>query len=102
MRDLVRELALDGAAWRTKDDFYADLLPVLGAPSWHGRNLDALNDSLAGGDINAVNPPFVISVRGVAEMGAEARSMVDRFADLIRHLKARGVDVDIIIEGSSA
>ncbi len=39
-------IGLDAAKWRTTDDFYADLLSELKAPAWHGRNLDALWDTL--------------------------------------------------------
>jgi len=40
--------------------FYEILLPQLDAPEWHGRNLDALNDSLVTGSINGVEPPYRI------------------------------------------
>ena len=56
-------IRLDSSGWRTPADFYSALLPQLGAPSWHGRNLDALFDSLSGG-INRVEPPIRIELRG--------------------------------------
>ena len=46
-------LLLDGARWKTADDFYNAFLEAVGAPPWHGRNFNALRDSIAGGDINA-------------------------------------------------
>ncbi len=43
-----------------EEEFYDVFLPQVGAPDWHGRNLDALNDSLVAGDINDVIPPYCI------------------------------------------
>jgi hypothetical protein len=45
----MKELTLDGAGWTTKGDVH-----VVGAPEWHDRNFDALNDSIANGSINEV------------------------------------------------
>ncbi len=42
----------------SKDEFYNLVLPQCEAPSWHGRNLDALNDSWVAGDINGVKLPY--------------------------------------------
>jgi RNAse (barnase) inhibitor barstar len=79
----VDEIRLDGAAWRTNDDFYEAYLTAIGAPAWHGRNLDAVWDSLMNGDINGRNPPFRFCITGLAHMGPEARSLIARFAELI-------------------
>ncbi|HEY3237552.1 MAG TPA: barstar family protein [Polyangiaceae bacterium] len=88
-------IRLKGESWTSQEDFYAALLPALGAPAWHGHNLDALNDSIVGGGINTVNPPFAISITGLQSMGAEARTIVNRFADLIRELRSGGVPVSV-------
>ena len=45
-----------------KHNFYNALLPELGAPDWHGKNLNALEDSIFVGDINAIEPPFEILI----------------------------------------
>ena len=58
----MKIISLDASAWRSPEDFYSALLPQLGAPSWHGRNLDALDDSLGGGGINSLEPPFRVEV----------------------------------------
>ena len=41
-------------------DFYDTFLPQVSAPEWHGRNLDALADSVITGDINQIEPPYTI------------------------------------------
>jgi RNAse (barnase) inhibitor barstar len=45
----AREITLDAAAWREFRDIYAAMLPALGAPDWHGPNLDAVYDALVAG-----------------------------------------------------
>jgi RNAse (barnase) inhibitor barstar len=52
----MKVITLDALGWQSPRDFYAALLPELEAPAWHGRNLDALNDSLNSGGINGVEP----------------------------------------------
>ena len=44
----------------TEEMFYNKFLPQVNAPEWHGRNLDALADSIVTGDINGIEPPYII------------------------------------------
>ena len=52
----MRIIELDATKWKTYDDFYNAPLPSIGAPKWHGQNLNALVDSMIWGGINAVDP----------------------------------------------
>jgi len=52
------------------------------APEWHGRNLDAVWDSLTGGDINQRNPPLRIIILVSKQMGPDAKRIIERFAYL--------------------
>jgi RNAse (barnase) inhibitor barstar len=89
---------LQGRLWRTRDDFYAALFDAIGAPDWHGDNLDALNDSLAGDDINEVRQPLHIFISGVNEMSTEAREQTERLRELVIELRFAGHAVDITYE----
>lgn len=51
-------VVVDWATCDTADAFYDLILPQCGSPSWHGRNLDALNDSWVIGGVDANGPPF--------------------------------------------
>lgn len=75
----MQEIALSGAHWTTPNDFYEALLPRLGAPDWDGHNLGALWDSITGGDLHSVNPPFRIQISGLDVMPSECKALVDRF-----------------------
>jgi RNAse (barnase) inhibitor barstar len=66
----MKVVRLDASNWRSPQDFYSALLPHLGAPAWHGRNLDALEDSLYGA-INKIDPPFKIEVEGTERLSPE-------------------------------
>jgi RNAse (barnase) inhibitor barstar len=85
---------LDGGAWATKDDFYTSYFAAVGAPAWHGRNLDALWDSLTAGGINQRNLPFRIQVSGTTRMSPVARE-VTRFEALVREAEQEGHGVEI-------
>ena len=91
----MQEILLDGTAWKTKDDFFIAFLAAVGAPDWHGHNLDALNDSIGAGDIDEINPPFLIKIRGSTNMKPEAKQMVEGFQQLIRDLKGQGINVAV-------
>lgn len=89
------EIALTGANWKTKDDFYASLLSALGAPDWHGHNLDALWDSITGGDINQVNLPLSIRITGIDSMSQECKELVQRFVSMISDAQAEGFSIHL-------
>ena len=58
----MRKIDRDAASWMTPLHFYAALLPALGAPEWHGNSVPAIVDSMIGGEINAVEPPYIVSI----------------------------------------
>jgi RNAse (barnase) inhibitor barstar len=86
----MHALRLDASRWRTGEDVYVALLAALGAPAWHGQNLDALNDSLTAGDLNAVNAPLRVVVAGLPAAGPEAQATADRIAGLFAELAREG------------
>lgn len=93
----MKLIRLDASEWRSPTDFYSALLPALGAPEWHGRNLDALYDSLSGG-INELEPPFGVELQHTgglpAEMGAFLAKVVSVFADATQE---SGADISIFL-----
>jgi len=95
----MKELMLNGAEWRTRDDVYDSFFRAVGAPEWHGRNFDALSDSIATGSINAVEVPYRVVIQNYDKIAPSARQMADDFVDLIRELAAEGCPVEIRAEG---
>ena len=93
----MKEIRLDASKWKTEDDFYNALLPALGAPAWHGHNLDALNDSIGGDEINDVRLPFRVLLVETDTIPAGLRSYLKKFAELISELPAHmGANVSLI------
>jgi RNAse (barnase) inhibitor barstar len=95
----MRELVLDGSEWKTKDDVYTAFFRAVGAPEWHGRNLDALADSISGGLINQVEVPYRIVIKDYDRIGVLAKGMTDSVIGLVHDLAAKGCPVEIRVEG---
>jgi RNAse (barnase) inhibitor barstar len=81
----VRVIKVDASGWQNPVDFYDALLANLDAPDWHGRNLNALIDSVIVGGINGVEPPYRIEVSGLNLSASAARDELEAaFAALAR------------------
>ena len=63
-----------------KDSFYDSVFRQTGAPDWHGRNLDAINDAWVTGDICSKGPPFDFIMKG------EPNSRLIRFSLAIEEI----------------
>ena len=57
------QIVIDWAEVEDLDALYDSLFAQTGAPSWHGRNLNALNDSWVTGSICSEGPPFDFVLR---------------------------------------
>jgi len=95
----MRTLLLDATGWQNREDVYDAFFRAVGAPEWHGRNFDALRDSIETGSINAIEVPYTIRVVNAAGVSGEAKQMLHDFRDLIQELAARGCAVGIEIDG---
>jgi RNAse (barnase) inhibitor barstar len=69
-------LELDASRWSGQKHFFEALLPKLGAPAWHGHNLDAVQDSIFTGGINEIEPPFHIKVLGVEHLSPRMKNFL--------------------------
>lgn len=64
------EIVIDWSLIKSEEQFYDVLLSQVGAPEWHGYNLDALADSLITGSINSIEPPYrLMSVNSSVNLG---------------------------------
>jgi RNAse (barnase) inhibitor barstar len=95
----MRELILDGANWKIKDDVYDGFLRAVGAPTWHGRNLDALADGISGGSINQVEVGYRVIIKNYDKIASLAKQMADSFVDLIQDLAGEGYPIEVCVEG---
>jgi RNAse (barnase) inhibitor barstar len=100
MEHRMREVTLDGKNWRTQDDVYDAIFAALQSPEWHGRNFSALRDSIAGGDVNGIDPPYHLIILNYDQIAGQARRMADDFIDLVREIAVGGCPVDIAVHNS--
>jgi len=93
---MIKALHLNGTGWRTRDDFYDAFFKAVGAPDWHGRNFNALRDSIGTGGINRIEIPYTIQIDGIEGTPPEVKSLVRDFCNLISDLHAAGHQVDVV------
>ena len=96
----MNELMLDGSVWKNADDVYDAFFSAVGAPVWHGRNFNALNDSIATGSINAIEVPYRIVITNFDLISSNAGNMAANFTDLVLEIAARGCPVEIELRDS--
>jgi RNAse (barnase) inhibitor barstar len=84
----MRDIELDATNWTTAQDFYNALLSKIGAPKFHGRNINALVDSMIWGGINKVDPPYTVRIRGVAQLSKDVRDHVELAENALRQARA--------------
>ncbi|HYM17573.1 MAG TPA: barstar family protein [Micropepsaceae bacterium] len=99
----MRQIELDASSWTTVLDFYAALLAALGAPNWHGMNINALIDSMIWGGINAVEPPYTVRIREIAKLSKDIVGEVELAKRALSEARAefrrsRGHDVEVLLE----
>jgi len=99
----MHTLELDASSWRTAQDFRSALKAAIGAPDWHGEIAAAFLDSIFGGGMNALKPPYVIKVVNTAHLAAELKELIRDFSSAIEETRARrlarmGEDVAVSLE----
>jgi RNAse (barnase) inhibitor barstar len=89
----MKIIELDASSWSSEDDFYSALLTELGAPGWHGHNLNALWDSLTS-DINEVRPPLSVVVQGASHLSTDIQTLFEGVSGLFADARNKcGIDV---------
>ncbi len=99
----MRVIKLDAARWRSASDFYDELLALLGAPERHGRNVNALIDSMIWGGINDVDPPYEIRIANMADCPRDALEQIEWLRRALPEQRAEfrrlhGSDVEVQLE----
>jgi hypothetical protein len=99
----MRVIDLDATGWRDVLDYYAALRSALGSPDWHGASANAWIDSMVYGDINRVEPPYLIRITGTSKCPSAVREEIDLLAENIREareekLRLEGKDAEVEFE----
>lgn len=91
----MKDIRLSGKEWQNPDNFWDDFLESLGAPEWHGRNLDALHDSIGTGSINKIEVPYRIVVQDVSSLPKSVVFLLYRIDQLIVEMRSDGTPVEL-------
>ena len=97
MQPLARAIILDGQDWQTTSDFIEAVLAGVDAPSWHGRNYNALRDSFVAGSINGIEPPYDFIIKLPERPTPEVLDAVAYFADRISEWRGEGALLSVSI-----
>jgi RNAse (barnase) inhibitor barstar len=85
--DMANQIVVDLSGAKVQSDVFARLLDALGAPVWHGQNLDALWESIGYGENGLIAPPYVVHLTNVMELSTESRALLFKIADLFKEAK---------------
>jgi hypothetical protein len=101
--DIMRKIELDASNWMTWRDFYDALLFALGAPEYHGRNINALVDSMIWGGINKIEPPYSIRITETGRLPKDVHEHIELAKNALAEGRAefralRGRDVQVQFE----
>jgi len=92
----MKELHIDAAKWKSKDDLWLAFFEAVKAPSWHGRNFNALRDSVGTGDINGMEVPYRLVILNYGALSPELKAFTDDFIGVLHELAAkRNVPVEV-------
>ena len=78
----MKVLVIDVAAAAEKLDLIELLLTVMGAPQWHGRNLDALDESVAYGGNDTVEPPYSVKFINAGNLSPDLKHELERIKEI--------------------
>ena len=99
----ILTIELDAGGWKTAYDFRSALKAAIGAPEWHGDIVGAFLDSIFGGGMNALKPPYVIKVVHTGRLGPELMDLIRDLSSAmeetrLRRLARTGEDVAASLE----
>jgi hypothetical protein len=101
--EIMRVIELDASGCKSILDFLEALKTAIGAPKWHGTNLNALVDSMIWGGINSIEPPYTVKITNTGSVPGDVAEVIRDLASYLRkqrewRLLHRGDDVAVSIE----
>lgn len=89
---------LNAKNWKSEDHVYDAIFEAIGAPSWHGRNFDALRDSIYSGAINRVEVPYRPMIENNSQLSHEVQQFLSDLALFIKDMARAGCSVDMTLD----
>ena len=95
----MKNLIVDIASAKTREDIFVLLLKAMDAPTWHGKNLDAIDESVAHGGNDTIEPPYSVTFINAARLSSDLRHELLRVKEIFVDAKkreSREVSCDIV------
>jgi len=80
---MIPEIKIDWREINTLDEFYRVIFKQIDPPNWHGKNLNALNDSLVTGDICKSGPPFNFVILNKEMVNDKLKDTATAFQEIV-------------------
>lgn len=89
---------LDWALIETEDDFYKLFFAQVKAPEWHGKNLNALSDSIIVGDVNGVEPPYTVISKNESSTPETMKMLQGMVFGIFQEAATEGREINVVHE----
>ncbi len=93
----VPELKMDASKWDGFGGLFDSFFAAVGAPAWHGRNFNALHDSIVSGGINKVELPYLLLIENLDEASAEGFVAAQQFIELMGEFRSKGCPISVVV-----
>jgi len=80
----MHRISVDWSHINSKSELWEILCRQAQEPDWHGRNLDALNDSWVTGGINLTGPPYEFEFLNCSKINLSIRELAAAVMEIAR------------------
>ncbi len=99
----MRIIDIDASGWKTPLDFYRAIYAGIEAPEDASRSINALLEYMVWGDMDAIEPPYIVRISGLDKAPAAVVEDVEYTKNAVAEARAEfnrrnGHDVEVSIE----
>ena len=92
------EIIINWKDIESEDRFFEVFLPQVSAPEWHGRNLNALGDSIVTGDVNGIEPPYTIINKNINSVSGSLKEFQEKVFEVFQEAIDEKQEIKVVSE----
>lgn len=92
------EIIINWKDIESEDRFFEVFLPQVSAPEWHGRNLNALGDSIVTGDVNGIEPPYTIINKNINSASGSLKEFQEKVFEVFQEAIDEKREIKVVSE----
>jgi RNAse (barnase) inhibitor barstar len=92
------EIIINWKDIESEDRFFEVFLPQVSAPEWHGRNLNALGDSIVTGDVNGIEPPYTIINKNINSVSGSLKEFQEKVFEVFQEAIDEEREIKVVSE----